>query len=115
MNSFFRVTVLSLGIGFAIMFGIIVIPPFLQNPDIVGAFAAGFVNPFASGYSFDTIFCWMILTIWIIYEAKTKQIRYGWIAILLGVIPGVASGFAFYLLLRMKQENYTIGKKEGSV
>ncbi len=103
MKKFFKFVVLSLGIGFAILFGIIVIPPFLQNPDIVGAFAAGFVNPYSSGYSLDTIFCWMILAVWIIYEAKIKQVRHGWIALILGVIPGVAAGFAFYLLVRMKQ------------
>lgn len=104
MEKIFKFTVLVLGIGFAILFAIFIIPPFLQNPDIIGAFAAGFVNPYSTGYSLDTIFCWMILTVWISYEAKTKDIRYGWIAAIVGVVPGVATGFALYLLIRMRQE-----------
>lgn len=78
MNSLFKGTILSLGLGFAVAFGIIVLPAFFKNPDIFGSFAAGFVNPFAAGYSMDTIFCWLILAIWVAYEAKVRQIRYGW-------------------------------------
>ena len=103
MTSFFKAVLFILGLGFTLSFCVIVIPPFLSNPDIIEAFAAGFVNPYSSGYSLDTIFCWMILAAWIFYEAKTKHIKYGWIAALIGVIPGVATGFAFYLFLRMKQ------------
>ncbi len=91
------------GAGFALFFALYVFPPFLKNYDVIGAFAAGFVNPFATGYSVDTITCWLILTIWIIYERKTLGIKYGWIAIILGVVPGVATGFALYLLLRLSQ------------
>lgn len=105
MEKFFRSAVLIFGIGFMILFWLIVIPPFLEKPDIIDAFAKGFVNPYSTGYSLDTIFCWMILVVWIFYEAKTRQIRYGWIAIIIGVVPGVASGFALYLLIRIKQEN----------
>ncbi|HNM03492.1 MAG TPA: DUF2834 domain-containing protein, partial [Leptospiraceae bacterium] len=67
--------------------------------------AAGFVNPFAAGYSMDTIFCWLILAIWVAYEARVRQIRYGWVCVLLGIVPGVATGFAFYLLIRMHRVN----------
>ncbi|HMV78717.1 MAG TPA: DUF2834 domain-containing protein [Leptospiraceae bacterium] len=105
MNSLFKGTILSLGLGFAVAFGIIVLPAFFKNPDIFGAFAAGFVNPFAAGYSMDTIFCWLILAIWVAYEARVRQIRYGWVCVLLGIVPGVATGFAFYLLIRMHRVN----------
>ena len=104
MDSKFKIIISLLGIFFALLFGIIVVPPFLENPDIIAAFGAGFVNPFSAGYSLDAIFCWMILTVWIIYEAREKNIKNGWIAVLLGIIPGVATGFAFYLIIRMKQE-----------
>ncbi|WP_369010820.1 DUF2834 domain-containing protein [Klebsiella pneumoniae] len=33
-----------------------------------------------------------------------KGIRHGWVALLLGVVPGVATGFAVYLLIRLNQE-----------
>ena len=63
----------------------------------------GFVNPYSSGYSSDVIACWLILMVWIVYEAKNKGVKHGWICILLGAVPGVAVGFALYLILRVKQ------------
>lgn len=99
----FRVLLIALGAGFAAAFGILVVPALIESGDIVGAFAAGFVNPFSSGYALDAIMCWCILAVWVIYEARAYGIRHGWLAVCLGVIPGVATGFAVYLLLRMKQ------------
>lgn len=88
---------------FLLIFCTVVIPPLIAQPDIFGAFAAGFVNPYASGYSTDVLACWVILTAWVMYEAKTLHIRHGWICVALGIIPGVAVGLALYLLLRMRQ------------
>jgi hypothetical protein len=105
MKSLYHFILLMLGLGFAILFSIIIIPPFLKDPDLFSAFGAGFVNPYSTGYSFDTIFCWLILSTWIVYEAKTKKIQKGWICILLGIMPGVATGFALYLWMRSKQIN----------
>ena len=82
----------------------IVVPPLLESRDILGAFAAGFVNPYSSGYALDAILCWVILAVWVVYEAQAHGMKHGWIAVLLGVAPGVATGFAVYLLLRMHQE-----------
>jgi hypothetical protein len=45
-----------LAAGFKLAFTVICIPQFLVNPDIVGAFAGGFVNPYASGYALDVLF-----------------------------------------------------------
>lgn len=101
----FRLTLLVLATAFTLAFLLICIPPFLQNPDIIAAFAGGFVNPYATGYALDIFFTWGILAAWILYEAKAKGIRHGWIALLLGIVPGVAVGFAVYLLLRLKQED----------
>ena len=101
----FRAILISLAIAFAIAFAAVCIPPFLKNPDIVGAFAGGFVNPYASGYALDVFFTWAVLAAWVVYEARVKRFRHGWVALALGVVPGVATGFAVYLLLRLKQES----------
>lgn len=99
----FRIALIALASFFTIAFVVVVIPPLLKNPDILGAFAAGFVNPYASGYSLDVFTCWAVLAAWVVYEAKSKDIRHGWVALLLGVVPGVAVGFSVYLFLRLKQ------------
>ncbi len=100
----FRVLLIILAVGFAAAFTVIVVPPLIESKDIVGAFAAGFVNPFSSGYALDVIMCWLVLTVWVIYEAKAVGIKHGWVALVLGAAPGVATGFAVYLLLRMNQQ-----------
>lgn len=97
----FKIGISVIGIIFTLIFCAIVIPPLIENPDIIGAFAAGFVNPYSSGYSADVFCCWAILLLWVIYESP--KIKYGWVCLLLGIIPGVAVGFALYLLIRMNQ------------
>ena len=99
----FQVLIGLIALGFSAIFFTVVVPPLLDNPDVVAAFAAGFVNPYSSGYSSDVIACWLILTVWIVYEAKNKGVKHGWVCILLGAVPGVAVGFALYLILRFKQ------------
>lgn len=91
------------GLLFTVAFTIIVVPPLLESGDIMGAFAAGFVNPYASGYSLDTIICGLILITWVLYERGALGIRYGWIAIPLTFAPGVATAFGFYLVVRSRQ------------
>jgi len=104
-RSRFQFTIIAAAGVFRLFFCAIVLPPVLVSGELAGAFAAGFVNPYASGYSSDVLACWVILAAWIAYEAKVHQIRHGWICALLGIIPGVAVGFALYLLLRMRQLN----------
>ncbi len=99
--SIFKISISLIAIAFTLIFCIVVIPPLIEQPDIIGAFAAGFVNPYASGYSSDVICCWLILLIWVIYE--NPKVKHGWICVLLGIVPGVAVGFAAYLLVRTKQ------------
>jgi hypothetical protein len=99
----FKFTIIAAAAAFAALFAYWCIPPLIANSDIIGAFAAGFVNPYSSGYAADTLACWVILTAWIAYEAKIKDVRHGWICAVLGILPGVAVGFAGYLLLRRKQ------------
>ena len=99
----FRICLTLVGAAFALFFFATITPPLIENPDVFGAIIAGFVNPYAAGYATDTIVCWFVLMIWIVYEARTYNMKYGWVCLLVGVIPGVASGFALYLILRLKQ------------
>lgn len=78
-------------------------PMFIANPDLIGAVKAGFVNPYATGFSTDTICCWLVLAAWVVYEKFEKGIKHGWIALVIGLVPGVATGFALYLVMRMRQ------------
>ena len=99
----FHAIIIAVALGFTAIFFVIVVPPLIDNPDVLGAFGAGFENPYSFGYSADVIACWFILAAWVVFEAKSKRVRHGWLCILLGVVPGVAVGFAAYLLLRSNQ------------
>jgi hypothetical protein len=68
----FKFTIVAAAATFTALFAYWCIPPQIANRDIIGAFAAGFVNPYSSGYAADTLACWVILTAWVAYEAKTK-------------------------------------------
>lgn len=98
----FKISVFLLATVFTIFFIVVVFPPFIQNPNIISALGAGFVNPYSSGYSADVIVCWFILAAWIIYESNF--FTHGWICLLLGLFPGVAVGFAAYLIFRLPSE-----------
>lgn len=100
----FRAIIIAVAAVFTALFAYWCIPPLIANPDIAGAFAAGFVNPFSSGYAADTLACWVILSAWILYERLAVGIRHGLWCIALGVVPGVAVGFALYLILRFRQQ-----------
>src|SRR6056297_180793 len=99
----FKAILVVSALFFTGFFAAIVLPALIENPDVWGAFAAGFVNPYSSGYSMDVLVCWAILAAWVVYEARTYSVRKGWVCLLLGIVPGVAVGFALYLLLREKQ------------
>jgi len=102
-ESTFRAVLVVAAVFFAAFFAWVVLPPLIESRDIWGAFAAGFVNPYSSGYSMDTLVCWAILAAWIVYEARALSVRKGWVCLLLAIVPGVAVGFAMYLFLRGKQ------------
>ncbi|WP_348672701.1 DUF2834 domain-containing protein [uncultured Abyssibacter sp.] len=99
----FRGLVLGVAVVFALIFLTVVVPPLLDAPDLVTAAMAGFVNPYAAGYATDAILCWVILAIWVIFEARARGVRHGWVCLLLGIVPGVATGFGLYLFLRTRQ------------
>jgi hypothetical protein len=100
----FRFSLIAISLGFVAYFGVVVVPPLLESGDVLGAFAAGFANPYSSGYSADVISCWLVLVVWVLYEARTHSIRGGWICLILGIVPGVVVGLAAYLLLRSGQD-----------
>jgi uncharacterized membrane protein len=102
-DALFRSLIIAVAIIFTVFFCITIIPPLIENPDVVGAFMAGFVNPFAAGYSTDVILCWVLLAIWVAFERSNHSVKHGWLCLVLGVVPGVAVGFALYLLLRQRQ------------
>ncbi len=99
----FQVAISAVALAFTAFFCVVVVPPLIENPDVLGAFGAGFVNPYASGYSADLISCWLILAIWVVSEARSRSVKHGWVCLVLGVVPGVAVGLAAYLLLRQLQ------------
>jgi len=68
----------------------ILVHPRCREPDIVGAFAAGFVN-LCSGYSSVYWRVGDILAAWMLMKRRPLKIRRGWSARpLLGIIPGVS-------------------------
>ncbi len=99
----FRVVIIAVAVGFTVLFSVVVVPPLIDNPDILGAFAAGFVNPYSSGYPADVVACWLILAAWVVFEGRSKDVKHGWVCLVIGVVPGVAVGVAAYLLIRARQ------------
>ena len=110
---FFEGAMIGVAVAFTAIFAIVVVPALLQDGDVIGAFAAGFVNPYASGYSFDVFACWAALAIWVVRDHKRYRVRHGWACLLIGVVPGVAVGLALYIVLRERQ--LKIGSTGGGV
>lgn len=99
----FRILLVTISIAFVAYFGVVVVPPLIASGDVPGAFAAGFANPYASGYSADVIGCWAVLAVWVGHEARAHSIRGGWLCLLLGIVPGVVVGLSAYLIIRHQQ------------
>lgn len=104
----FKLAISITALIFSAIFFIICVPPLLELDgnlfiQVYTAVIASFVNPFSSGFASDTIACWFVLLFWILYEAKEYKVKHGWVCLIIGVVPGVAVGFALYLLLRHKQ------------
>lgn len=104
MKTTYQIILAILGIGFALFFFITIGPPFLNDPNLIEACKAGYVNVYSSGFATDAVMCWMVLAAWVVYEKFEKGIKHGWIALLLGLVPGVATAFALYLIMRMRQQ-----------
>lgn len=102
-DQIFKLCMFITALTFTAFFASTVMPPLIADPDIFAALTAGFVNPFASGYATDVILCWVVLTIWVFHEAKSLQVKHGWVCVVLGAFPGVAVGLPIYLILRSTQ------------
>ncbi len=90
--------------AFTLAFLIICIPPLITDYDgnLIAAFGDGFVNPMSTGYSLDVFASWFVLAVWVLHERSARGVRGGWIALALGVVPGVAVGLASYLIIRSR-------------
>jgi hypothetical protein len=62
----FKFAIIAAAAVFAALFVYWCIPPFMADPDLIGALGAGFVNPHSSGYSAYLLDCWAILAAWIL-------------------------------------------------
>ncbi|MFT4824189.1 MAG: hypothetical protein ACJASY_000731 [Halioglobus sp.] len=60
-DSVFKPCLWLAAVLFTTAFRFLTIPPLMEITDILGAFAAGFVNPFAAGYSTDVFICWFVV------------------------------------------------------
>jgi hypothetical protein len=93
-----------LGVAFIATFAYVVVPPFIDdNLDLASAVQDAFVNPYASGFAIDAIFTYAVLVVWIVHESVYREIRHGWLAIVLGLVAGVAVGLVVYLLIRHRE------------
>lgn len=108
MEKLFKIGVTASALVFVAVFIIICVPAALALDgnlfvQISTALAGGYVNPFATGYAVDATACWFILLFWVMYEAMEYKVKHGWICMIIGAFPGIAAGFALYLILRHKQ------------
>lgn len=97
---------IAIAITFTVLFLAIPTPALVDDRPgglIDAFFGASFVNPFAAGYSLDVWATGVALLTWIVYEWRALGVRRGWIAVILGFVPGVAVGFVAYLLIREPQ------------
>lgn len=103
-DRWFRPTLLALAAVFTVLFVVIVGPALVDDGwDVWGGALDGFANPYSSGYSTDVLVTWAVLAVWVVRDARVLGVRRGWVALLLGVVPGVAVGLASYLLIRQAQ------------
>lgn len=100
----FKVGLIALAAVFTVLF-VAIIPPALIDDDLDfwGGAVETFANPYASGVSVDVLMSYGVLALWVAYEAIARKVRRGWIALLLGLVPGLTVGLAAYLLIRMRQ------------
>lgn len=98
---------LAIAAAFTAAFLSICIPPLITDygGNVIEAFGDGFVNPMSTGYSLDIFASWFVLAVWVVYERTARGVRGGWIALLLGVVPGVAVALVAYLIIRERQLN----------
>jgi len=60
-TTIYRTLLYAIAIGFSAVFLVILLPPFVRQPDLFSAIMAGFVNPYASAFALDAICSWCVL------------------------------------------------------
>jgi hypothetical protein len=107
----FRAVLLALAAIFTVIFTFIVPPALIGDGlDFWGGARDTFVNPYAAGVSVDVLMTYAVLAVWVTYEARTKQVRRGWIALVLGLVTGATVALAAYLLIRARQIELTTSR-----
>lgn len=107
----FRTALLALAAIFTVIFAFIVPPALIGDGlDFWGGARDTFVNPYAAGVSVDVLMTYAVLVVWVTYEARTKQVRRGWIALVLGLVTGATVALAAYLLIRARQIELTTSR-----
>lgn len=100
----FRAVLVALAMTFTVIFAFLIPPASVRDGlDFWGGARDTFVNPYASGVSVDVLMAYAVLAVWVFHEARTRQIRRGWVALVLGLVTGVTVGLAAYLLIRSRQ------------
>lgn len=99
----FKRGIIASTVIFLLVFLFYTLPYAIELDDFIQVSLAGFVNPISSGWATDVIAFWFIMSFWIFFEAKQYQVKWGWICLPLGIVPGVAFGFCLYLIIRHKQ------------
>lgn len=96
--------VITLAVAFMAVLVVVAVPTFVDDGlDIVHAVDQAFVNPYSSAFTIDILFTYAIFFAWVVYEAQYRDVRHGWVALVLGLVIGVAVGLASYLLIRHKE------------
>jgi len=100
----YRAGLIGLAAVFTALFFATVVPALAGDSwDFWGAAKDTFANPYAAGVSIDVLLAYVVLALWVIYEALAKQVTRGWIALVIGLVTGLTVALAVYLLIRMRQ------------
>lgn len=86
---------------FVVAFLVVVAPAVLEDRFNPATILQGmFENPYAAGVSIDIIATYFVLAAWIVYENQYRGVQHGWVALVFGLVIGVALGLVIYLLIR---------------
>ena len=94
----------ALGVVFTVVSLAVIFPQFAEdNLNIIAMADGAFANPYAAGASIDVIFTYLVLAAWVIYEFQYRGVQHGWLALVVGLVIGVAAGLVVYLLVRHRE------------
>jgi hypothetical protein len=95
---------IALAAAFVLTLGVVTVSTFLDDGlSLVAVLDGSFANPYASGVAVDLLFTYAVLAAWVIYEYQFRDVRHGWVALVLGLLVGVAVGLVTYLLIRHRE------------